>query len=239
MILLDRFRKITISGFSLTELMVAVALLGIIGTLTIPTYRKKLAKARREECLSMLPELRNIQELYFNNNSITYNEIHCPKSGGALNTRDVGGTLKNVLVISDNISDKYCDYVSACNLGPPSSGTSNYCNPMHNRVTYQFAFKACEGDEVSANCPSNIADAPTYFPVFPNGSLNVLGFPNPSNIVPNIGTPSGILSPSGTKRFEFIVHCRGNIDEETGMYDVIAMDHTGATTIIDDDVNYN
>lgn len=61
-------------GFTLIELMVAVAIIGILAGIAYPSYTQYVLKARRAEAKSMLQEIQLLQEKYRANNS-TYGTL--------------------------------------------------------------------------------------------------------------------------------------------------------------------
>jgi type IV pilus assembly protein PilE len=56
-------------GFTLIELMVAVAVVAILASIAYPLYVDQVVKARRSDGQSMLMELMNRQEQYYTNNN--------------------------------------------------------------------------------------------------------------------------------------------------------------------------
>ncbi len=60
------------SGFTLIELMIAVALVGILAAVAYPTYMEQVRKARRADAQASLLQLAGIMErFYTENNSYT------------------------------------------------------------------------------------------------------------------------------------------------------------------------
>ena len=60
------------NGFSLIELMVAVAIIGILAAIALPSYSNYIVKASRETAQAELLELAGMQEkIYLNSNAYT------------------------------------------------------------------------------------------------------------------------------------------------------------------------
>lgn len=55
-------------GFTLIEVMIAVAILAIIAAVAIPSYSEYAKRARRTEAMNALTEIANLQEREFSNN---------------------------------------------------------------------------------------------------------------------------------------------------------------------------
>lgn len=53
------------SGFTLTELMIVVAILGILAAIAVPVYRGYITEARKTEAKTNLDTLRLLEEQYF------------------------------------------------------------------------------------------------------------------------------------------------------------------------------
>lgn len=61
-------------GLTLIEIMVTVAILGILAMLVIPSYSKYIREARRSEAMSTLMNMQMAEEKYRANNS-TYGDL--------------------------------------------------------------------------------------------------------------------------------------------------------------------
>ena len=59
-----KFRK-TVAGFSLIELMIALAVISILASIAYPNYMEYLQRARRAECASVLLGQANAMERRF------------------------------------------------------------------------------------------------------------------------------------------------------------------------------
>ncbi len=58
-------RKLTAKGFSLVELMVVVAIIGILATIAVPQVSKFMAKAKQSEAKSNLSSLYSAEKAFF------------------------------------------------------------------------------------------------------------------------------------------------------------------------------
>lgn len=67
-------RYVSMRGFTLIELMIAVVIIGIISAIAYPSYTEYIRKARRAEAKSMLQEIQLVQERYRANKS-TYGTL--------------------------------------------------------------------------------------------------------------------------------------------------------------------
>ncbi|MDP1613302.1 MAG: type IV pilin protein [Sulfuritalea sp.] len=66
--------KLRHSGFTLIELMIAVAIIGILLAIAVPSYRDYIVKASREAAKTELMQLANVQEkIYLNSNGYAFN----------------------------------------------------------------------------------------------------------------------------------------------------------------------
>jgi type IV pilus assembly protein PilE len=61
-------------GFTLIELMITVAILGVVASIALPSYRTHLVKAARVQAQTELLEMASLQEkIYLNSTSYTAN----------------------------------------------------------------------------------------------------------------------------------------------------------------------
>ena len=59
---------LTMSGFTLVELMITVAIIGIIASIALPSYLEQVRKTRRTNAQSDLVELASFMERYYTEN---------------------------------------------------------------------------------------------------------------------------------------------------------------------------
>lgn len=79
-------------GFTLMELMVTVAIIGILASIAIPSYQDSVRKSRRADATAVLLGLANAMERHF-----TEKSSYCDAGGtGGANTCFVGATETNI-----------------------------------------------------------------------------------------------------------------------------------------------
>jgi general secretion pathway protein G len=81
------------AGFTLVELVVAVAIIGILSTLITPRVREQLAKGRDTRAISLLGAMRTASELYY----IEKGEAPLDDMTKASNPTDVKAALDKLL----------------------------------------------------------------------------------------------------------------------------------------------
>lgn len=62
-------KKLHVRGFSLIELLIAVAIVGILATIAYPSYLEQMRKTHRAECAGGLSSLGSAMERHFTVNS--------------------------------------------------------------------------------------------------------------------------------------------------------------------------
>jgi prepilin-type N-terminal cleavage/methylation domain-containing protein len=75
-------------GFTLVELMIVVAIIGVLATLAQSTFRAQTQRARRAEAVVGLQSIRRAQVIYHNTNAIygdTFDEIGFALEGAVHN----------------------------------------------------------------------------------------------------------------------------------------------------------
>ena len=74
-------------GFTLTEVLIVVAILGVLAAVAVPSFSKFAFKARRTEALMALRQLFELQATYYSNRneySDSFNELGFGVHGGTL-----------------------------------------------------------------------------------------------------------------------------------------------------------
>jgi type IV pilus assembly protein PilE len=78
------------TGFSLIELVIAMAVIGILASIAYPSYVRQMQQARRADCEAALMQLASVMERDFSRNNQYQNLIaagnfsgQCPIDGGA------------------------------------------------------------------------------------------------------------------------------------------------------------
>ncbi|NOX76099.1 MAG: prepilin-type N-terminal cleavage/methylation domain-containing protein [Gammaproteobacteria bacterium] len=69
---LCRGRLSKTSGFTLVELMITVAIVGIIAAIAVPSYQSSVNKSRRSDCMGTLTSFANAMERHATSNNGSY-----------------------------------------------------------------------------------------------------------------------------------------------------------------------
>lgn len=126
-----------IKGFTLIELMVALAIIGIIAAIALPGYKSSVRKANRQAAQAYLLDCSQKAERFYSS-ALTYNGITlantCPmpseisalyNNNIALNTDTNGGSTYNISLTAknDQVNDTDCTTISLDHAGRKSPTT--------------------------------------------------------------------------------------------------------------------
>jgi type IV pilus assembly protein PilE len=120
------------SGFTLVELMVVIAILAVLVTVTLPTYQNSVRKAARTAAKGVLFDVVSRQEQYFMNNksySATLADLGLPASYAVNKSSKIVGTTSTdraYTITLANTSATAFDAVATAQLGQASDGCGNY-----------------------------------------------------------------------------------------------------------------
>ena len=91
-------------GFTLVELMIVVAIVGILAAIAFPSYQESVRKSRRAEAKTELINLANLMEKYYTENGNTYATATIANVGATATTTP-GGYY--TLSITANTANSY------------------------------------------------------------------------------------------------------------------------------------
>lgn len=107
-------------GFTLIELMIAVAVIGILIAIAVPAYRDQTTKSRRADAITALEKAAARQEqYYFQYNAYTTTVNNLGGSGGTLSSPEGYYTI----TVSQTTGQDYTLTASRVMTGPQASDT--------------------------------------------------------------------------------------------------------------------
>ena len=117
------------AGFTLLELMVAVAIIGILASIAIPSYQDKVLKSRRADAKGVLAQLAGSMERQFTANNSYCNLASTAITGGAQVTGCTALVPTGITRINDTGAPNFFANKS------PIDGNTVYYNLKINSVT--------------------------------------------------------------------------------------------------------
>lgn len=80
-------------GFTLIELMITVAIVGIISALAYPSYSRYITKSKRTECRAAIMQIMQQQERYFTqqNTYLAFSKPTSDSTAAAISMRSISG----------------------------------------------------------------------------------------------------------------------------------------------------
>ena len=83
------------SGFSLVELMIVVAIIGILSALAVPRFQSFQAKARQSEAKNNLSHIYTLEQSYYGDND-TFTQISAVGRNACNSINDIGFTIRTL-----------------------------------------------------------------------------------------------------------------------------------------------
>lgn len=126
------------AGFSLIELIVAVAILAILVTVGYPYYQSQMLSARRADGKAKLLEIMQIQQKYFSNNN-TYttdliNDLGFDNAGGGAVASENDAYSISAALCDPGTPITQCVELTATALGPQTSDGNLTVNSLNQKT---------------------------------------------------------------------------------------------------------
>ncbi|MFY8283553.1 type IV pilin protein [Pseudoalteromonas sp. SSMSWG5] len=106
-------------GFTLIELMITVAILGIIASVALPSYFEHVKRTARSEAITALLDIANKQEQYFADNrqyATTLDQL-------GWETKTENGYYELSLSVDNNVGRAFFSATAKAIAGPPKKDT--------------------------------------------------------------------------------------------------------------------
>lgn len=109
-------------GFTLIELMIAVAVVGILLAVALPSFLDSIRKGRRSEAISALSALQLAQERWRSNNTTYAASLAAPPTGLGINSTSPGGYYTLQVVTNSNTATGYDATADGSGSGQSNDG---------------------------------------------------------------------------------------------------------------------
>jgi len=109
------------NGFTLIELMVVVAIIGVLAMIAYPSYQESVTKTRRADGMSLLTNIVNAEERYFTQNNTYTTDLTDLGYSTASDVESEKGFYKATASVCTGATITTCVNVVGTGQGPQAS----------------------------------------------------------------------------------------------------------------------
>lgn len=148
------------AGFTLIELIVVIAIVGLLAAIALPSYQSQIRKTRRADVKTALTRISTLEEQYYsrkNQYSNSFDDLFGSTTYGATYTTDNGGYYSITITLNtvNTAGDAYTVYGKATAAGNQTKDTNCLTYTVDNYGTkkaYSSLTTFTSATETTTNC---------------------------------------------------------------------------------------